>query len=210
MLIKTTLVFIVTVLACGSGAFADIPVPYNCTISMPNIGDSSPALFCLPNGEGNEFFNAQSIDNGDYVDATIELIVRDSYGDPVPGIPREDMWLGFFEGGIVSCSGGGTNPDGPTDINGVTYWSNPIRIGGSGAGYFFVNVYDLFVPEPPLSLWINSADMNGDGTVNLADVGNFSGAFFGTYDFAADFFADGLLNLADVGRLAQGIGTSCP
>jgi hypothetical protein len=46
--------------------------------------------------------------------------------------------------------------------------------------------------------------------VNLADVGSFSGIFFGAYDFSADFYADGALNLSDVGRLATGVGGSCP
>ncbi len=56
----------------------------------------------------------------------------------------------------------------------------------------------------------NSPDMNGDGSVNLADMGMFSTDFYGEYHFRSDFFRDGAINLSDVGQLATSFGANCP
>ncbi len=57
---------------------------------------------------------------------------------------------------------------------------------------------------------INSPDTNGDGVVDLVDLGTFSQAFYGEYSFRSDFFWDGLLNLSDVGRYATSFADQCP
>ncbi len=211
MFLKVTMVLMAFSLACCAGALAaGIPNLNQSSVSMPNRGNDSPALFCLPNGEGSEFFNAQVVGAGAIVDATIELILRDSDGFAIADFPREDMWLSLGEG-VFSCYEG-TRPDGSTDVNGVVFWSTPLRVGGSSTEVVevFVNGLAVLGGEAPLSLAINSADMNGDGFVLIDDMGLFSTVFFGAYDYSADFYADGIINLADIGRLVQGVGSSCP
>lgn len=53
---------------------------------------------------------------------------------------------------------------------------------------------------PPVAIRFNSADLNADGVVDLADMPLFAG----------DFLWDGVLNLSDVPTLATGLGSSCP
>ena len=199
------------VIGCAAFATAGIPDPVESNPTMPN-GSGSLALFNLPNGGGSPFTAAQLLGGtGAEVDATIECIVNDAFGVAVPDFPAEDMWLASTNGGMTPCTGG-TAADQNTDALGYTVWANPLRAGGNDAGTceVMVNGDALTGGSAPFALAFNSADISGDGIVNLADVGLFSGILFGAYDFAADFFADGQMNLADVGRMALGVGTSCP
>lgn len=56
------------------------------------------------------------------------------------------------------------------------------------------------------------ADLNGDGSVNLPDVGLFASDYFSSvYVARSDFNNDGALGLADVHLLATALGTTgCP
>lgn len=201
----------VCALVIGSAAFATagIPDPTETVATMPNAGNDDLVLFVLPSGIGSAFMDAQIKDDGTVVDATIEMIVEDAFGAIVANFPAEDMWLESGDGGMVPCTGG-TTADQNTDASGFTTWANPLNAGGASEDVCYVYVNGQALNGVPFTLAFNSADMNGDGTVNLVDVGLFSGAFFGAYDFGADFFADGVLNLVDVGRLAAGLGGSCP
>ena len=60
-----------------------------------------------------------------------------------------------------------------------------------------------------LALSFNSADISGDGVVNLTDAGFFSGYLGGT-DYAGDFNNDGVVNVSDAGFMANSLGASCP
>ena len=55
-----------------------------------------------------------------------------------------------------------------------------------------------------------TADFNGDGTVNIADVAIFSTKYSGGYDQLIDFVYDGNIDIADVSYFAGTVGTSCP
>jgi hypothetical protein len=59
-------------------------------------------------------------------------------------------------------------------------------------------------------LQVHGPDIDGDGTVNLADVALFAGDYFGAYAFRSDFDWDGVLNLADLGVMAQAVAATCP
>ena len=195
-------------------ALADLIPDYpECMAYMPNSGGVPLVLFSLPDGSGNPFTQAQVLNEGTVVDATIVLVLWDAFGVPIVGFPAEDMWLGSINGGLISCTGG-TMADGDTDEFGYTTWSNPLRAGGFGTSgcEIYISGISAICDGLPFDLSFNSADINGDGVVNLADVGIFSDHFYGesSYDFSVDFFADGVLNLGDVGRMATGIGTTCP
>ncbi len=201
----------VCALVIGSAAFATAGIPdqTETTATMPNGGQDDLVLFNLPNGLGNAFTDAQIKNDGTVVDAHIELIVRDAFAAPVPNFPAEDMWLASDDGGMVACAGG-TSADQNTDENGFTQWVSPLNAGGFSEAVCKVYVNGLALNGAPFTLFFNSADVNGDGSVNLSDVGMFTSSFFGDYSFSADFMADGVLNLSDVGFMASGLGTSCP
>ncbi len=203
----------VCALVIGSVAFATAGIPnvVETIPTMPNAGGNSLALFSLPNGNGNAFDAAQIVGDGAVADATIEMIVNDAFGDVVANVPAEDMWLESTNGGMVPCIGG-VAADQNTDEFGYTMWATALAAGGSDAGTCEIMLSGEAVVggDAPFALAFNSADISGDGVVNLVDVGLFSGILFGDYDFAGDFFADGVMNLADVGRMALGIGAACP
>ncbi|PID78763.1 hypothetical protein CSA17_06095 [bacterium DOLJORAL78_65_58] len=212
MVLRKIMGLFVCVLVIGSAAFATagIPDPTETTATMPNVDTSDDlALFNLPNGQGRPFNDAQIKNDGTSVDAHIEMIVRDAFGAPVANFPREDMWLVSADGGLVSCSGG-TTADLNTDSEGFTQWVSPLSAGGYSTDVCVVYVNGLALTGAPFTLFFNSADMNGDGVVNLVDIGRFTAAYIGDYNFSADFSADGVLNLVDIGRLSGAMGATCP
>jgi hypothetical protein len=213
MVLRKIMGLFVCTLILGVASFASAGVPDlgNSEATMPNFaGGSIVSLFNLPNGGGKAFTEAQ-VPGGAIVDATIEVVIRDGNNNVIAGFPGEDLWLESFDGGMVACIGG-TTADGDTDANGVTDWSNALNAGGSSEAlcYIMVSGDALTSVGSEMALHFNSADMNADGVVNLTDVGRFSTAFNGGYDYAADFFFDGVIQLSDVGRLASGLGGSCP
>ncbi len=209
---KNSVLPFVLVLTCLSPAFAQTIEPPcwdgDILIELAYSGDETLSLFNLPNGNGSTFAEAQLLD-GTYVDATITMTLFDCYGDPIAYYPAEDLWLESLDGGLIPCIAG-TIADENTDENGATYWLDPLMAGGSSLEFCFAFVSGIWVEEIHLPLLFNSADMNGDGVVNLTDVAMFSAVFFGSYHYSADFYCDGQMNIADVGRMALGVGASCP
>lgn len=211
MVLRKIMGLFVCALVIGSAAFATagIPDPDQTVAVMSGVTGQTVVLFNLPNGGGSPFTDAQIKDDGTAIDATITMTVMDQFGAVIADFPSEDMWLESGDNGMVPCVGG-ANADFSTDVNGVTSWATPLNAGGSSEADTYVMVNGESLNGVPFGLNFNSADMNGDGTVNLADVGLFSNVFFGAYSFSGDFYADGVMNLVDVGRLATGLGGSCP
>jgi len=211
MVLRKIMGLFVCALVIGSAAFATagIPDPTETVATMPNAGLDDVVLFNLPSGIGSPFAEAQIKDDGAVVDATITMTVRDAFAAVVANFPAEDMWLESNDGGMVPCDGG-TTADFNTNDDGETSWVNPLNAGGFSEDVCVVYVNGLELNGAPFTLFFNSADINGDGTVNILDVSQFSSSYFGAYAFAADFYADGVLNVLDVGRLASGLGGSCP
>jgi hypothetical protein len=210
---KLTGLFVCTlILSVASLATAGVPDLGMSEATWTYGGTDALSLFNLPNGGGSAFAAAQAPD-GTTVDATITVVLRDGNNDVIAGFPAEDLWLASADGGMVPCVGGAA-ADGDTDADGITDWTNALNAGGNSEANCHVMVSGDAITGGTsgsvFALHFNSADMNADGTVNLSDVGDFAGIFYGSYDYSADFFADGALNLADVGRLATGVGGSCP
>ena len=68
---------------------------------------------------------------------------------------------------------------------------------------------DALTSSGGLALSFNSADLSGDGVVNLSDAGGFA-AVLGTTAYAGDFNFDGVVNVSDAGFMANGLGAACP
>jgi len=201
--------FLVGILVVGfaAGALANIPDLDN---SFAEVGPAGASVWNLPNGFGRGFDQAGD-GSGGTVDATITLFLRDANDDPIVGYPFEDLWLETSGGGLVACPGG-TTADLNTDDQGMTEWQNTMFAGGHSEGET-VNVYVAGSPlnHPGLNVLFNSADIDGNLIVNLADLTEFAIDYDGqTGAYRSDYLYDGTINLSDVTLFAQGYQTSCP
>ena len=211
----------VLVLGFSTAALAGVPDLANTTANTfyhtPVVdgglgGTETLSLFNLPDATGRAFANA-FISPATPTDATILMTLRDGFGDPVVGYAAEDMWIASADAGMVPCSATGTyntHADSNTDSAGLTQWANPLYAGGYSQAVCIVYIDgDALTSNAGLDLSFNSADINGDGDVNLPDTG-FMTDFLGTSTYAGDFNFDGSVNLPDTGFMTSGLGHSCP
>ena len=186
---------------------------FDCTtISIAAPTGMTIVLYNLPNGQGSPLTEARSL--GGVMDATITLTLSDHLCHAVVNFSASDMWLekavAAGTGNFVACLGG-TTADANTDANGVTTWTAPLRAGGWSTSRTLVVVNGAAVGSPVgLPLSHNSADINGDGTVNLADIPLFAADFASRANpLRSDLMFDGRVNLSDIPRLAMGVGAAC-
>jgi hypothetical protein len=168
-------------------------------------------LLVLPDGSGFPLTAARTPD-GLVVDATIHLTLVDHCNGlvPVVNFPREDMWLDTVGGGLALCRGGSI-ADANTDQDGNARWSQPLSGGGWDDGICLVMVNGVALGAGTgLTLNFNSADLDGNLSVNLTDLALFVQDYFGPYAFRSDLARDGTLNLSDLAVMAAAMGKSCP
>jgi len=201
----------IMVVSLASLAWAGVPDLTLSTATSP-AHPAGASVWVLPNGEGIPFDQAYD-SSGNVTDATITLTLLDTNGDAIYLYPFEDLWLQTSGGGLVYCAGG-TVADGSTDINGQTTWTIPLRAGGHTEG----ETTQVYVAGSPLNgsglnITYNSADLNGDLQVNLADITGFTQVLNGNYanypKYAGDFNNDDSINLSDAVRMTAGNGTHC-
>jgi hypothetical protein len=123
------------------------------------------------------------------------------------------------EGGWSQCETDRVIADADTDADGNTTISGALFARGATLNGELLRL-DLDDPDlatvayiaagSGLDVRVNSADISGDGTVDLVDIGAFAQDYGGDYAFRSDFVWDGVLDLSDVGRLVEGFSTSCP
>ncbi len=197
----------VMVVSLASVALAGVPDLVNSTAVVPD-GAAGASVFVLPNGQGVGFDEAFGAGGG-VVDATITLTLVDALGNPIFLYPFEDLWLETSGGGLAACSNG-TGADGSTNVSGQTTWTASPAAGGHTEGEtVLVMIAGAALSGGGLNMTFNSADINGDLSVNLTDIVAFSQAMTSGYAYSADFNNDGSLNLSDIVRLAGGNGVSC-
>jgi hypothetical protein len=205
-------IFAVTLIVCGASlATAGIPDLEESEAAAATTGSLS--LFCLPNGTGSAFAEAyvKGASTPTVADATITLTLLDGGGFPVADYPAEDMWLQWVNQTTMFLCGGAAIADFNTDELGVTGWVNPLALGGFSESLVQVMINgDALTSSAGIPLSINSADVNFDGLVNVADVQNFAADYANpVVAYRSDFANDGVLNVADVGKLASGVGQNC-
>ena len=172
---------------------------------------SSPVLYNLPNGEGAPLTRART--TAGLVDATITLTLFDYGCMPVANFAASDMWLeksvAAGTGNFTSCAGG-TIADANTDAAGVTRWTNPLRAGGWSTSKTLVVINGAALSSNSgLVLRHNSADINGDRVVDLADIPLFA-ADYGTTALRSDLKFDGVVNISDIPLMTAALGAVCP
>jgi len=149
-----------------------------------------------------------------------ELIVRviDVFGVPVTGLTADDFEV---DGGPPALMTDGrflASATGPYDVRSITVAGpgtyvidGPLFALGCG-DRMIVKVRGLVLNGgAPVANPYNSADINNDAVVNLADIGAFAAIFSsGAYNPCADLSFDGTVNIADVGALAAALGAAWP
>ena len=203
MVLKKIMGIFAITLMIGAASFATAGVP-DLTLSTASTAAGSYVMFNIPNGGGVAFSAAAG------GDATISLTLLDGLGAAIANFPFEDAWIETVDGGMVACVGGAT-ADANTNALGATQWATPLQAGGASQAGTQVSISGAFLAGPALAIDHNSADIDGNGSVNLSDVPLFAGDFYGgVYAFRSDFAYDGLVNLSDVVRMATALGASCP
>jgi len=180
-------------------------------------------ILVYPDGSGPPLSEARSA--GHTVDATIRAQLVDLYGYPIFLFPREDIWLQFdvTEGTATGCfnnsyyPGGIFMADDHSDADGWIHFTQPLR--GGGWSEVSVTLYLNGSPAmdpgqivyPPLSLGMVSPDINGDLSVNLADIALFVQDLHDPDSVhpRSDFNNDGSIDLSDIVTMTEGVGTVC-
>lgn len=191
--------------------------PIEITMNYP--AGVAASVMTRPDGLGDPLANAWTWDgiagnDATRVDASFAAAVRNSLNSNLLSLDLSSVLLATNLGGLVPCPGG-SDADGT--VLGEYVFSDPVLGGGSTnpglAEGTFVQVLDApsvtFSGLSSLPIQFNSPDMNGDGTVNLADVVDFSEDLATSYDYASDFVWDGRIDLRDVAELAVSIGVGC-
>jgi hypothetical protein len=203
-----SLLIVVTMALVAVGAQADVPIDpeFSYVSTTCPGGPFNPCVvYNRLDGTGRGFDDAR-LANGMIVDATIRLEAIDVYGNPIVGLPAEEMWLETTGGGLVYPAGG-TIADQPTDQFGQTLWREPLQAGGCSLGWETVVRVQGWAIGAPLNVAYVSADINGDLVLNLADVQPFAAAYTGVYDSCADLDYNSHINLGDLALFARAYGT---
>jgi hypothetical protein len=199
----------------GAVAMADSGVPFVGSVSQPTAEEAS--IFVLPDGSGPPLTEAMGF-GGHTVDASISVILIDIDGYAICCFPWEDIWLEAETATAFACLGltnGGFRCDTNTTVDGETYFATSLAGGGWSEGpmWVYLNGERAWHPDSgertPVPLRFNSADITGDGRVNLADVSRFAVDYHSGYSYRSDFHWDGVLNISDVSRLAVSMGAGC-
>jgi len=200
------------VLSVATLGFAGVPDVNNSTATTAATVQVS--VFNVPDGTGKAMTEARAIGVSGSVDATITVTLLDAGMNPVYLFPFEDMWLETTMGGLVPCANG-TVADASTDINGQATFTGPFYAGGITDGasgeLTEVVVNGSALVGSDMDIQFNSADMTGDGAVNISDLSSFSAGYLGgTYTYDVDFSYDGVLNLSDLVLFSTAFNAVCP
>jgi hypothetical protein len=154
----------------------------------------------------------------------IWVTVIDTNGEPIPNIPRTDIWLDgcLPESEIFVCADQNVT-DYPTDVFGKTMITEALFYGGcelSDGLSCYVMDPELGVPVKLMSpqcinIRFKSPDLTGSGSVNLSDLCIF-GMHYNSispspyYDPCCDFIDDGKINISDFAFFGVHYQHACP
>ncbi len=208
-MVRRTLMGLMALSLLASTAWAGIP-DLNLSTASTAAG-AQVSVYTLPSGGGHGL-NDCYLNGGSKTDATISLTLLDGNGDAIYLYPPCDMWLESSLGNLALCPGGSC-ADQSTDHNGQTTFSNPVF--GGNQTVLATELCQVIISGNPLGgpgmdIQFNSPDINGDNVVNLTDVIEFAGDYYGAYAYRSDFYFDSAVNLSDIVLLAQGMGAACP
>ena len=177
-------------------------------------------LLVVPDGSGPDFTEARTME-GQVVDATITvqiwLVDETGWLHPLQGFWDWYLTLQVPGAQTVGCEQDHLMiADADTDAEGWTTFSQAPRAGGWSQD--MLEIYVVGDPAsamgsdiPPLPIWFNSPDLNGDLAIDLTD------AILFAQDLAAadaplrsDLVWDGAIDLSDITVFTQHLGAQCP
>jgi hypothetical protein len=201
------------VVSAAGTAMANVPDLGLSTAVMATTGQTL-SLFNRPDGGGKALTEAAVVGgSGTFTsDATITVTLNDGLGSPISNYPFEDISLACDDGSghaMVPCTGGAT-ADANTDGSGQTHFAAPLYAGGWAAATTEVLIAGNALTSGGVALQMNSADITGDGAVDLSDISKFAQIVNGSYSYGGDFNADGAVNLGDISIFSKAVGGACP
>ncbi len=159
----------------------------------------------------------------------IWVIVRTSYGVPIPGVPATDFWLNACDPATqLALCAAPMLADSTTGSNGRTTISGRIAGGGCArAGGIWIAVWGIIVSDPDhcerplcLDIVIKSLDIMGegghpDGIVNLSDLIPFGSSYnknmgYPGFNPCCDYNDDIHCNLSDFAFFGTHYQHRCP
>jgi hypothetical protein len=171
------------VLWVGTAVAAGVPCAGTTTVVATGSGACSPGAAVCPAGD---------LDN-----VTVTVVVRDCYGQVLPG-----LYVDVSPAGVppaVFCFCDSVKTVGPTDATGTTTAAYA-DFGGCGDLQFYATI-GAVVAGPSPAITIASPDTDGDCRVTLIDFGYFALSYL-TGDPCCDYDCDGTVNLVDFGTFA--------
>lgn len=176
-------------------------------------------ILVVPDGSGTTFSAARTI-NGNVVDASVAVLVWliDEYGPigPLAGFQAYYLTIQAPDGLTRGCSQAYVAAaDHDTDQQGWTQFSLAPRAGGWSQDLLEIYVVDDPASSmgsiiPPLPIYFNSPDIDGNLQIDLVDVALFAQDYFsGSHPFRSDFVWNGTIDLADLAILAEHFGAGC-
>jgi FlgD Ig-like domain len=148
---------------------------------------------------------------GDDGSLQAEETIWGNSGGPTVGVPA-DMLICYMQGDSAQICGSDTLiADGPTDQYGKTTFTTA-AIGGHGRAEVIVGVADGFTRLDTVTVYFKSPDENGDGVVDLSDLGAWTVSYPSppkTYKWYRDFTGDGVIGLGDYTYIASHYDDAC-
>ncbi len=219
-------IFAITLIVCSASlVMAGIPDATQCDSNRFEAGAKAILLVVPGQAAAYPFDAAVEIGNDFpapqvFIDATIQVTVRDGLGVVIANYPFEDIWLecpasGNPPGdtdmhvGLAACVSGAT-ADFSTDVAGYTEFKNPPFAGGQSWGQTRVVINGNGLSNT-VDVSFNSPDISGDGAVNLIDLADFTEDFYASdYHYRSDLFYDNVVNVIDLPIMAEFFTSACP
>jgi hypothetical protein len=187
-------------------AFGNIPDITQCSIGTRATEDVS--IVICPGCDGYNLATEAQTYGGGVMDATIEVFIRNSAGQGIPGVDPADVYL--IDPNVNFCPGGDW-ADFPTDGSGYTEFALPPCGGGCSPNFELGGKVgaEAFLQNPIPHIKINSPDANGDLVVDLIDLSDFTSVYYAGATYCMDFYWDGVMNLLDLAEFSQHYGHQC-
>ncbi len=219
-------IFAITLIVCSASlVMAGIPDATQCDSNRFEAGAKAVLMVVPGQAAAYSFDDAVEVGNDFpapqvFIDATIQVTVRDGLGVVIANYPSEDIWLecpasGNPPGdtdahvGLAACVGGAI-ADQSTDVAGYTEFNDAPFAGGQSWGQTRVVINGDGLSNT-VDVSYNSPDINGDGIVNLIDLADFTEDFYASdYHYRSDLFYDNVVNVIDLPIMAEFFTSACP
>lgn len=175
------------------------------------LGSPAATIMNCPAGDGDTFVS---------VGSGIVVQVNDVTGLPLSGLTNRDFEVDGFTPFAVSDALFTTFPP-AFDVAPLLFFpvgpgtyriDGPLFAGGNDNAGAIVKVLGVqIITGAPLAVQMTSPDIDGNGIVNIVDIGALAAGFTsGVYTWQIDFNGDGVIDIADIGKFAVHLSHGLP